>query len=249
MRDVLQLVKLSNCTFKRPAGRNMMIIRRGLLLGNMRRKWETTSKRNLLVIRFSSKDNTKHYNLASRSAGMGGPHPMRTYNESQERTASHTEPQIAGLLQNKSFTDHLKKKLGSDWYVEFIFSSNKPCSSKNGGTSNGCKEMGVEEFHNPKQFFSHSIDDYKGGAGPDFKTVYNALKNKCELEINAESEDEALEEDRIRGSNLSTEEYRSLIARLPYIKEEIMNKKINDDSIIVKKWKRKRKGKGKVSKK
>lgn len=180
-----------------------MVIRRGIALGFNRRGWRE-GKRNLFHIRFASEEGTRHYNLTLRSAGMGGVHPMRRYG-SGFRTAGHTEPQIAALLKNPSFRAILNKKLGVGWEVESVFSSNAPCSSSGGGTPTGCGSMDEKEFGSPGAYYSHSGAAYVGGSGPNSTQVIKKLTEiygDDEDSMSVNSDDEAFEEDEIRGQVL-----------------------------------------------
>ena len=189
-----------------------MVIRRGIALGFNRRGW-SAGKRNLFHIRFASKRGTRHYNLTLRSAGMGGPHPMRRYG-SGLRTAGHTEPQIAALLKNPSFREILSTKLGANWKVESVFSSNAPCSSSGGGTPTGCGSMDETEFGSPGAYYSHSDAAYVGGEGPNSEQV---IRNLTEIygddedSMNVNSDDEAFEEDEVRGKILDDIDCQEII--------------------------------------
>lgn len=212
MMNPVQCAPIRSKTFKRPSGRMAMVIRRGIALGFNRRGW-SEGKRNLFHIRFASKRGTRHYNLTLRSAGMGGMHPMRRYG-SGLRTAGHTEPQIAALLKNPSFRAILDTKLDAGWKVESVFSSNAPCSSSGGGTPTGCGSMDETEFGSPEQYYSHSDVAYVGGTGPSSTQVIKKLteiSGKDEDSMSENSDDEAFEEDEVRGKTLDSLDCQQII--------------------------------------
>ena len=212
MMNPVQCALISSKTFKKPSGRMAMVIRRGIALGLNRRGW-SAGKRNLFHIRFASRSGTRHYNLTLRSAGMGGPHPMRRYG-SVLRTAGHTEPQIAALLKNHSFRAILNAKLGANWKVESVFSSNAPCSSSGGGTPTGCGSMDETEFGSPSAYYSHSDAAYVGGKGPKSEQV---IRNLTEIygddedSMSENSDDEAFKEDEVRGKILDDIDCQGII--------------------------------------
>lgn len=67
---------------------------------------------------------------------MQDPHPHPRW---EDRTASHTEPQMGGLLGN--MRGMVRERTGQDAASKSVFSSLEACASKGGGTSQGCREM------------------------------------------------------------------------------------------------------------
>jgi hypothetical protein len=160
-------------------------------------KYKNSSKRNLFVLRIASKDGAKRLNVLLRSAGMGGVHPRGIGG----RTAGHTEPQAAAILKNPHVRARIKKKLGVGWQVQSVFSSNQPCASKGGGTHKGCRAMETEALGNPTKFHTGTLADYKGGKGMTQGQTLKALEENDELSEG--SEDEFLDEDEVRGKDLT----------------------------------------------
>jgi hypothetical protein len=165
--------------------------------------WEENSRKNILIARFRSADGEKHYNLALRSAGMGGKHPVGV----GQRSAAHTEPQLQAHLVNKSFMRYIEARLGLGWEVESVFSSNQPCSSAGGGSSKGCGGMPVSSLGTPEFLFSTSEKDYVGGKGPNTRKVIKDLKAQApggsQLELGEGSHDSDIDESDIRGIDLT----------------------------------------------
>ncbi len=197
---------LKDAKYKVPKGEVRKKIHRSLRKSTLINDWKKNSKKNILVARFASKDGTKHYNLTTRSAGMGGTHPRGV----DGRTAAHTEPQLEALLKNKWFKKRLTKWLGADWRLQTVFSSNLPCSSSGGGSAEGCGGMKVATLGSPEQLLSTSTKAYEGQKGPNLGRVTTDL-NPGGDDTDTESvgsHDSDLDEDDIRGKDLVTEQIK-----------------------------------------
>lgn len=167
-------------------------------------------KRNLLIARFASADQKRRYNLFLKSAGMGKKgqqHPIGL----NSRSAGHTEPQLSALLANTNFKDKLKTKLGVGWTLSGLFSSNQPCTSSGGGTDKGCSGMTCESMGKPQEYSTlDPTGTYKGGEGPTYQQVLKALGtvDPRSAKPDDESDDEALDEDDVRGHNMVDEKLK-----------------------------------------
>ncbi len=198
----IQLTKLRDRKFSSPSNFVAKKIRRSAKRAMTKNNWKKRSKRNIMVVRFVSKDGKKRYNLTLRSAGMGKKgekHPIGL----NGRSAGHTEPQLAALLTNLTFKKRILSRVGRGWKIASIFSSNRPCSGAGGGTSSGCGGMDDSEMGNPEEFHTFSSGGYTGGGGPTLGQTVNGDEDKRSVG----SQDSDLDEHQVRGKNLTTDDF------------------------------------------
>lgn len=160
--------------------------------------FKNSAKRNLFVLRLRSASGKKRLNLLLRSAGMGGVHPRGIGG----RSAGHTEPQAAAILRNPHMLSHFQSKLGKNWTVDSVFSSNQPCSSSGGGSATGCGGMDSSLFNSPSFFHTAATGHYVGGKGLNQGQTLKALEENDDYSDG--SDDEFLDEDEVRGADLTT---------------------------------------------
>jgi hypothetical protein len=197
---------LKDAKYKVPEREIRKKIHRSVRKSTLNNDWKKDSKKNILVARFVSKDGTEHYNLTTRSAGMGGKHPRGV----DGRTAAHTEPQLEALLKNRRFKKRLTEMLGPGWRLQAVFSSNLPCSSSGGGSAKGCGGMKVATLGSPEQLLSTSTKAYEGQKGPNLGRVTKDL-NPDGDDTDTESvgsHDSDLDEDDIRGKDMVTDKIK-----------------------------------------
>lgn len=194
--------KLRDRKWKLPNKRLARKYSRAIRFASGSASWKNNSRRNVLVARFLSGNGKKRYNMVLRSAGMGGVHPRGI----DGRSAAHTEPQMAALLVNPLFRKRLSKKLGAKWKVHSVFSSNQPCSSPGGGSSEGCGGMKSAAMGSPEETQTISTGAYKGGSGVNLGQTVRGLDDiggGQDDDYSSGSEDEYFEEDDVRGSDLT----------------------------------------------
>lgn len=197
--STIQCARLRDRKFIKPDQKEGFKIYRALNRAGRKRSWPKRSKRNVMVARFTSEDGKKRYNLVLRSAGMGGTHPIGA----GKRSAAHTEPQLAALLNNPSFRKKLNRRLGKKWKVVSVFSSNQPCSSAGGGSAEGCGGMDDSELGSPPRLLTTSAGSFVGGHGPTFGNVLHDLGGDDADETSSVgSHDSHLADEDVRGKDL-----------------------------------------------
>jgi hypothetical protein len=201
---------LKDANFVDPGKGDSRKIHRAIKTSREKQGWNLNSKKNVLVVRFVSDALDRRYNLVLRSAGMGGKHPRGKCG----RTASHTEPQLAALLDNPQMQKRLTKKVGAKWHIASIYSSNLPCSSAGGGTASGCGGMARSDLGSPARLYTNATSPYRGGKGPNLRQVEKMLRPDIDTKksdkalIDPGSSDTELDEANVRAKNLTRDQVK-----------------------------------------